>query len=69
MNLILATALADDHRRNLLLDAEDRRMIRLARSPIPKRAPKQKWARVFRRSSRQHHRVIGYRDWLTAGRL
>ena len=69
MNLILATALADDHRRDLMLDAEDRRQIRLAHSPISKRPSKRSWTRAFRARPRQHHRFIGYRDWLTAGRL
>ena len=69
MNLILATALTDDHRRDLLLDAEDRRLIRLAQSPIAKRPRKRSWSLGLHRSSRPHRRIIGYRDWLTAGRL
>ena len=72
MNLILAAALADDHRRDLLLDAEDRRMVRLSRSPITKRraASQSRTRRLFRSHGQQSHRPnLGYRDWLTAGRL
>ena len=71
MNLILATALVDDHRRDLMLDAEDARLVRLARSPIVKSSKPRSWMRrLFPASHHEHpRRIIGYRDWLTAGRL
>ena len=71
MNLILATALVEDHRRDLLLDAEDRRLVRLARSPIAKSSQPRSWRRRLFPASHHGHarRIIGYRDWLTAGRL